>query len=139
MGGGGRFGVPPEGGGPAGRFRFSDEERRQFGRELREQQATAEQLRRQLTDAGVKPGDLDDIVRAMQQLASDRLFDDPRGLQQLQAAALERMKKFEFDLRRKADANGQPLSLSGSDEVPAGFRQAIEEYYRALAKKGTPK
>jgi hypothetical protein len=25
--------------------------------------------------------------------------------------------------------------LSGSDEVPPGFRQAIEEYYRSLAKK----
>jgi hypothetical protein len=38
-------------------------------------------------------------------------------------------------LRRKAEGGDQPLSLSGSDEVPAGFRQAIEEYYRALAKK----
>ena len=27
------------------------------------------------------------------------------------------------------------LSLSGSDQVPDGFRQAIEEYYRSLSKK----
>ena len=53
----------------------------------------------------------------------------------LQAAALDKLKKFEFNLRKKADGADQPLSLSGSDEVPAGFRTAIEEYYRALAKK----
>jgi hypothetical protein len=28
--------------------------------------------------------------------------------------------------------------LSGSDQVPEGFRQAIEEYYRSLAKKNPP-
>ena len=41
----------------------------------------------------------------------------------------------EFNLRKKTDGGDQPLSLSGSDEVPAGFRTAIEEYYRALARK----
>ena len=37
------------------------------------------------------------------------------------------------------ESGNESLSLSGSDEVPAGFRQAIEEYYRALAKKGGPR
>ena len=32
-------------------------------------------------------------------------------------------------------AGNDSLSLSGSDQVPEGFRQAIEEYYRSLAKK----
>ena len=59
---------------------------------------------------------------------------DPQGLRQLQAA-VDHLKKFEFDLRKKIGADNQQLFLSGSDEVPAGFRQAIEEYYRALAKK----
>ena len=49
-------------------------------------------------------------------------FVDPENLAALQAAALDKMKKFEFDLRKKADGGDQPLSLSGSDEVPAGFR-----------------
>jgi len=38
-------------------------------------------------------------------------------------------------LRRKVEAGNDSLSLSGSDQVPEGFRQAIEEYYRSLAKK----
>ena len=61
---------------------------------------------------------------------------DPANLLALQAAALDKLKRFEFGLRRKADAdNKEQLALSGSDEVPAGFRTAIEEYYRALARK----
>ena len=66
------------------------------------------------------------------------MFADPRSLEQLQAAAIEKLKKVEFALRRKADAGNDSLSLSGSDQVPDGFRQAIEEYYRALAKKNPP-
>ena len=66
---------------------------------------------------------------------NDRLFADPQGLEKLQAAAIDRLKKFEFGLRRKTEAGNDSLSLSGSDQVPEGFRQAIEEYYRSLAKK----
>ena len=46
-------------------------------------------------------------------------------------------KQVDFNLRRKLDAGNESLALSGSDEVPAGFRTAIEEYYRLLAKKAT--
>jgi len=56
----------------------------------------------------------------------------------LQAAAIEKLKKVEFALRRQAESGNDSLSLSGSDQVPDGFRQAIEEYYRALAKKNPP-
>ena len=41
-------------------------------------------------------------------------------------------------LRRNTEAGNESLSLSGSDQVPEGFRQAIEEYYRSLAKKAQP-
>ena len=68
-------------------------------------------------------------------LDSERSYADPRALQELQAAALDRLKKFEFNLRRRLDAGNESLALSGSDEVPTGFRQAIEEYYRSLARK----
>ena len=62
-------------------------------------------------------------------------FVDPRNLATLQAAALDKAKKLEVALRKKLDGGDQPLSLSGSDEVPSGFREAIAEYYRSLAKK----
>jgi hypothetical protein len=87
----------------------------------------------------MNPKDLDQIMRDLAALDSDLPYADPKGLQQLQAAALEHLKKFEFTLRKKMESGNESVSLSGSDEVPAGFRQAIEEYYRALAKKGGPR
>jgi hypothetical protein len=74
-------------------------------------------------------------MRDLRNIDTDQAFVDGASLQALQAAALDKLKKFEFSLRKKADGGDQRLSLSGSDEVPAGFRQAIEEYYRSLAKK----
>jgi len=62
---------------------------------------------------------------------------DARGLDQLKAS-VDHLKRFEFELRKKVGGDTQQLFLSGSDEVPPGFRQAIEEYYRSLAKK-TPR
>jgi hypothetical protein len=80
--------------------------------------------------------DLDQAIRDLRSLDSDQAFVDPSNLAALQAAALEKLKKFEFNLRKQTDSPGaQELSLSGSDEVPAGFRQAIEEYYRSLARR----
>ena len=82
-------------------------------------------------------------IRAPQRLAvligqpcgrGHRLALDAR-IEQLQAQAIEKLKKFEFMLRRNTESGNESLSLSGSDQVPEGFRQAIEEYYRSLAKR----
>jgi len=101
--------------------------------------ADAEALRRQLQQNNVNPRDLDDIIRDLYRFDNDRLYADPNGLAQLQAQVTDKMKKFEFSLRRKTDAANESLSLSGSDQVPEGFRTAIEEYYRSLAKKQSPR
>jgi len=86
----------------------------------------------------MNPRDLDEILKDLRQFDFDRVYADPQGLEKLQAAAIDKMKKFEFSLRRKAENGNDSLSLSGSDQVPEGFRQAIEEYYRSLAKKSSP-
>ncbi len=108
---------------------------RQFRRDYRERLNDAQALRRELQQAGVPTRELDDIIRDLERFDNDRLYADPKGLEQLQAAATDKMKKFEFSLRRKVEAGNDSLSLSGSDQVPEGFRPAIEEYYRSLAKK----
>jgi len=112
---------------------------RQFRRDFREWATDAEALRRQLQQNNVNPRDLDDIIRDLYRFDNDRLYADPNGLAQLQAQVTDKMKKFEFSLRRKTDAANESLSLSGSDQVPEGFRTAIEEYYRSLAKKQSPR
>jgi hypothetical protein len=115
-------------------YGYGSDYTRQFRRELREYANTADDLRRRLAQAGVNPRDLDAAIRDLRDLENGLVDADPKGLQQLQAS-VDRLKKFEFDLRKKLGSDSQQLFLSGSDEVPAGFRQAIEEYYRALAKK----
>ena len=85
----------------------------------------------------MNPRDLDDIIKDLTRFDNDRLYADPNGLSQLQAQVMDKMKKFEFTLRRKVEGAGnESLGLSGSDQVPEEFRQAMEEYYRSLAKKG---
>jgi hypothetical protein len=118
--------------------RWNPDDIRQFRGQFREWANDAEGLRRQLQQAGVSPRDLDEVLRDLRAFDNDRVYADPKGLEQLQAAAIEKLKKFEFALRRRADAGNDSLSLSGSDQVPEGFRQAIEEYYRSLAKKNPP-
>jgi hypothetical protein len=110
---------------------------RQFRREFQELERDAQALRQQLQAAGINPADLEEAMRGLRAGGSESAYSDPRGLEKLQAAALERLKQVDFNLRRKLDAGNESLALSGSDEVPAGFRTAIEEYYRLLAKKST--
>src|SRR5262249_49308516 len=108
---------------------------RQWRREYREWANDADALRRQRQQNRVSPRELQGLLRDLQKFDNDRVYTDPRGLEQLQAAALEKLKKFEFSLRRKSENGNDSLSLSGSDQVPDGFRQAIEEYYRSLSRK----
>ncbi|MGE4056691.1 MAG: DUF4175 family protein, partial [Vicinamibacterales bacterium] len=131
MAGGSQFGA----GGYAGGWRggpYTEDDVRQFRRELEEWQRDGQALRQALQNAGMDPRELDGILRDLRNLSSEQNFVDPRSLQDLQSAALDRLKQFEFNLRREADGGNQPLSLSASDEVPAGFRDAIAEYYRSL-------
>ncbi len=116
--------------------RFSPDDVRQFRNELRQWQNDAQELRNRLGQAGLDAKELDQVIRDLKGLDSDQNFVDPANLLALQAAALDKLKRFEFGLRKKAESNNkEELALSGSDEVPAGFRTAIEEYYRALARK----
>ena len=116
--------------------RFNPDDARQFRNELRQWQNDAQDLRNRLGQAGVDPKELDQIIRDLRALDSEQNFVDGANLLALQAAALDKLKRFEFGLRKKADdQNAGELSLSGSDEVPVGFRTSIEEYYRQLARK----
>ena len=71
----------------------------------------------------------------MRQLDDDRVYKDAKELERLETAVGEGLKRFEFSLRRKVDdaGNDQP-TLMGTDEVPRGFRELVEEYYRTLSK-----
>jgi hypothetical protein len=45
---------------------------------------------------------------------------------------------FEYALRRELEGTGvEKLRLSGSAEVPQGWRRLVEEYYRSLSREGS--
>jgi len=113
---------------------------RQWRDQARNLANDAQDLRRQLQSSGVKDlAPVDDVIKALRAMDSDKFASDPRNAQQLSTAALDKMKKLEFDLRKRTDTSNDSLYLSGSEDAPAAFRPMVDEYYRALSKKsGAP-
>jgi hypothetical protein len=115
---------------------LTPEQARQLRGEVRERLAEAEALRRELVQEGQDVAPLDEVMRSLRGLDREGIYADAAQLQLLQTEAAENMKAYEFALRRAllGDARDK-LYLSGSDEVPEGYRRMVEEYYRGLARK----
>jgi hypothetical protein len=62
---------------------------------------------------------------------------NPEGLKALSTAALDKMKKFEFELRKRLDTTSDELFLSGAEEVPNKYRPLVDDYHRELSKRST--
>ena len=67
-------------------------------------------------------------------LDDPRVYQNVSELQRLQSTIAEGLKRFEFGLRRRVDADENSIVLTGSDEVPEEFRRLVQEYYRSLAR-----
>jgi hypothetical protein len=138
QGPGGRLGGNQQQGGvPNGIGRqLSEDDIRQFAREFREQRQQAEGLRRELQQQGIDPSDLNRMIEQMRRLESGKNYDDPVSLEKLQESLIDGLKAFEFALRRQLEGGdkARPV-LGGSGDVPVGFRQMVDEYYRSLSKK----
>ena len=114
---------------------FSPQDIRQWQREFRERAGEAQDIRRLLREEDFAVGDLDEIIGRMRELDSMRVYQDAEELARLQTFILEELKRFEYRLRREVDQENEELFLAGNDEVPPGFRELIEEYYRALSQE----
>ncbi|MFN2326097.1 MAG: hypothetical protein ABR551_09460, partial [Gemmatimonadales bacterium] len=108
---------------------------RQFTREWQLRRRAAETLRDELRQQGVETGELDRAINDLRRLESGRPLADPRGLEDLQAALIDRLKTFEFTLWRqfRAGTEGGP-ALGTAGQVPPEYRAMVEEYYRSLAR-----
>jgi hypothetical protein len=119
---------------------FSPGEVRQFRREFRERRGEAERLRDQLAREGMETAQLDAIVSRLRDLERERPYGDPRALSELQAQVIQDLKEYEFGLLRElGGGDSRQLMLTGSDDVPPGYRILVEEYYRTLAEQGSEK
>jgi hypothetical protein len=119
--------------GPRG---VSSDDARQLRNEVRQRLAEAQALRQQLSRDGRDVSQLDEVIRGLRALGGDEVWGDGENLRRLQAAVVDNLKQYEFGLRREVlGAERERLFLSGTDEVPEGFRKLVEEYYRALSRE----
>ena len=107
---------------------------RQWSREYTQRAGEAEELRRLLDSEQFEVGDLDQIIQQMRDLDDLRRYQDPEAIAKLQAFVLEELKRFEYRLRREITEENEELFLAGNEEMPDGFRDLVEEYFRALSQ-----
>ena len=131
---GGLYGPGGYGNRRPGTTAFSPQDIRQWQREFRQRAEEAQDIRRLLQQEDFAVGDLDEIIRRMRELDDLRAYRDAEEIARLQTFILEELKRFEYRLRREVDSENTELFLASSDEVPPGFRDLIEEYYRTLSQ-----
>ncbi len=117
-----------------GDYSFDPQDIRQWQRELQERLADAQDIRRLLEPENFPAGELDEIIQRMREFDDPRVYQDAAVLAGLQSLLLENLKRFEYRLRREVDTENEDLFLALSDDVPPGFRELIEEYYRSLSQ-----
>jgi hypothetical protein len=116
--------------------RYTGEQVRQFRGEARQRAADAEQLRRLLAQQKIDTKEIDEILKGLRKLDDESAYANPESVARLEQAVTDNIKRFEYTLRRKLDANASQVFLSGSDDVPEQYRKLVEQYYRSLSKGG---
>lgn len=110
---------------------------RQLRAETAQRLQEARELRRELAELGVSTEDLDRAIAELARLDDQRVYADWEELEHIQAAIVERVKEFEFELRQTIEGEEtRKLFLSGSGEVPPAYRELVERYYRELSETG---
>jgi hypothetical protein len=116
---------------------FTEEEIAQYTREFAQRLAQAQELQRALEASGQEVPDLEEAINALEQLRDPETYGDLPQIALLQAQIEENLKRLEFVLRREVEGERPGrAALTGSDEVPAGFRKMVEEYFKNLARRG---
>ena len=118
-----------------GSYHFDPQDIRQWQRELQERLTDAQDIRRLLEPENFPAGELDEIIQRMREFDDPRVYQDAAVLAGLQSLLLENLKRFEYRLRREVDTENEQLFLALSEDVPPGFRELIEEYYRSLSQQ----
>ena len=141
---GGQQGGPDgqdQGGGGGGDYannrggRLTQGEIRQFRSEARQRVQEAIELQRILEEEDLNQQQLGEVIGALRELDRENVYLNLAELNRLQSQIVEGVRQLEFGLRRELEGEGQDrVFVSGSDEVPTGFRRLVEEYYRALSR-----
>ena len=91
-------------------------------------------------------GQLRDFIRNHPEYSNDMLqllhtmnpayVNDAELSQRINREVIPQMERLELELRRQLDEkNADQVRSAGAEHVPAGYSDAIAEYYRKLSKK----
>jgi uncharacterized protein (DUF1786 family) len=116
--------------------RFTSDQVRQFRAEARQRALDAEALKRLLGQQKIDTKEIDEILKGLRQLDDESAYASAQNVAGLEQAVADNVKRFEYTLRRKLDANQSQVFLSGTDDVPEQYRKLVEQYYRSLSKGG---
>ncbi|MEM7353011.1 MAG: hypothetical protein AAF657_19600 [Acidobacteriota bacterium] len=106
---------------------------RQLDRDLGRRRAQLETLRERLRREEVDAADLDRIIDRLRGIAAGSLRA-PENLAALESDVVQGLKEFEYGLRRQLTADrDQRLLQVADDEVPEGYEEMVDRYYKALA------
>ena len=102
---------------------------RTFDQELRQ----LRQLRQMVGDNPQAAKEVDELTRQMQHLDPSRFTGNPAMVEQMHREVLSSVDRLELELQHEDAATdartGRPYT------VPAGYQEAVAEYYRRLSKK----
>ena len=140
----------PEGGRNRGRFSqygsssggyyqpgiFEAEDLRQIDREFDQRRADLESLRNDLRRERMDTADLDRLLQQMGDLSLLGLNRDPLALERLRNDIVEGLRQFEYRLWRELrGGETERVYLGNADQVPPGYRELVDEYFRKLANE----
>ncbi|MYC09873.1 MAG: hypothetical protein F4X59_07040 [Holophagales bacterium] len=140
----------PEGGRNRGRFSqygsssggyyqpgvFQAEDLRQLDREFDQRRADLESLRNDLRRERMDTADIDQLLQQMGDLSLLGLNRDPLALERLRDDIVEGLRQFEYRLWRELrGGEAERVYLGNSDQVPPGYRELVDEYFRKLASE----
>jgi hypothetical protein len=91
-------------------------------------------LRGTLRGIDIDPRDLEEAVRQLERLQDPRVYQNVAEIARMQSEVAEKLKRFEFALRREVDAKAGSVALSGQDESPEEYKRLNEQYFRSLGK-----
>jgi hypothetical protein len=108
---------------------------RQAGREWQERLREATRLQERLRDEPGFGPTTSQLLRRMRQLDINRLMNDPDEIARLKEAVIDGFLQLELEINRTLQGQETGLRPVDQDEIPAEFREQVEEYYRRLSSR----
>jgi hypothetical protein len=93
------------------------------------------QLRQSVRENPELAGEIQTLIDQMRRLDPKRFPGNPELVEQLRRQLLPSLEHLELRLRRELDAGNESQVLSGvAGPIPAGYADAVAEYYRKLSR-----